>query len=233
VSYLFVVVVRSLAYLVVAFGLAVSWPHPAHAQAVPPAATSSEARPDFSGTWSLNRNLSDDPSHANLEAFRPQGGQSPGAFGGGPSRRGGRGGFGGSRPSSKDTAAASTPDERTRLQLLTDQLKRASASLVISHHDPSFVIDDAQDHAQFFQTSGTPDEHQLGSVTITSTTHWEGSRLVTAYALSTRQNLVYTYTLLTKTKQLVLRVRLDVTGGQRANGPELMLVYTLAPSEPK
>jgi hypothetical protein len=222
-----VIVVRFPAYLVVAFGLAVAWPRPAHAQAVAPAATSVEGRPNFSGTWSLNRNLSDDPSQANFEALRPQ---SPGGFGGGSGRRGG---FGGSRPGNKDTAAASTPDERTRLQLLTGQLKGGSASLVISHHDPSFVVDDAQDHAQFFQTSGTPDEHQLGSVTVTSTTHWEGSRLVTAYALSSRQNLVYTYTLLQKTNQLVIRVRRDVTGGQRANGPELMLVYTLAPSEPR
>jgi hypothetical protein len=189
-----------------------------------------EGQPDFSGTWSLDRNLSDDPSQANFEASRPQRGQGPGGFGGGSNRRGG---FGGSRPGNKDTVAASTPDERTRLQLLTDELKRASASLVISHHDPSFVVDDAQDHAQFFQTSGTADEHQLGSVTITSTTHWDGSRLVTAYALSSRQNLVYTYTLLPKTKQLVLRVRRDVTGGQHANGPELMLVYTQAPAEPR
>ena len=185
--------------------------------------------PDFSGTWSLNRNLSDDPSHVNLEA--PRGGR--GGFGGGSSGRGGgRGGFGGSRPGSRDTLAASTPDEKARLQVLTDQLKRGSASLVISHHDPSFVIDDAQ-HAQFFQTSGTPDEQHLGSVTVTSTTHWDGSRLVTAYALSSRLNLVYTYTLLPKTKQLVFRARLEAADGQRANGPELMLVYTPAPSEAK
>ena len=95
------------------------------------------------------------------------------------------------------------------------------------------MIDDAQEHAQFFQTNGTPDEQHLGSVTITSTTHWEGSRLVTAYALSSRLNLVCTYTLLPKTKQLVLRARLEAAEGQRTNGPELMLVYTLAPSEAK
>lgn len=219
---------RFLPYLAVSFGLAVSWAHPAHAQTVPPAATSAEATPNFSGTWLLDRNLSDDPSRANFEAGRPQSGRRPGGFGGGSSRRGG---FGGSPSGSRDTAAASTPDERSRLQVLTNQLKKASASLVISHHDSSFVID-AQDHAQFFQTNGTPDEHHLGSVTVTSTTRWEGSRLVTAYALSSRQNLVYTYTLLPTTRQLVLRVRRDATEGPRANGPELMLVYTLAPSEP-
>ena len=58
------------------------------------------------------------------------------------------------------------------------------------------MINDAQNHTQFFKTDGSIDEHQLGSVTVTSTTHWEGSRLVTAYALSSRQQLVFTYTLL-------------------------------------
>lgn len=225
---------RFLAYLVVAIGLALAWIPPARAQTVQAAATSAEARPNFSGTWSLDRSISNDPSQANFEASRQQSGQRPGGFGGGSGRRGGGlGGFGGSRPRNRDTADASTPDERTRLQGLTDQLKKASASLVISHHDPSFVINDAQDHTQFFQTNGTKDEHQLGSVTVTSTTQWEGSRLVTAYTLSSRQKLVYAYTLLPTTKQLVLRVRLDATEGQRANGPELKLVYTLAPSEPK
>ena len=46
---------------------------------------------------------------------------------------------------------------------------------------------------------------------VSSTTHWEGTRLVTSYTLSSRQQLVCTYTVLPATKQLVLRVRRDVT----------------------
>jgi hypothetical protein len=173
---------RFFVYLVGAIGLAVASPAPAWAQTVPPAATSTEAAANFSGTWSLDRNISDDPSQANFAASGSQRGQRPGGFGGRSGRRGGGlGGFGGSRPGNRDTADASTPDERTRLQVLTDELKKGSASLVISHLDPSFVIDDAQDHAQFFQTTATPDEHHLGSVTVTSTTDWEGSRLVTRF----------------------------------------------------
>ena len=117
------------------------------------------------------------------------------------------------------------PDERARLSALTDELKRGSATLVISHHDPSFVINDSLDHTQFFQTTGSADEHQLASTKVTSTTRWEESRLVTEYDLGSRK-LVYTYALLPATRQMVLRVRLEGNAGRRATGSEIKLVYT-------
>jgi hypothetical protein len=116
--------------------------------------------------------------------------------------------------------------------LLTDLLKKSSASLVISHHDPNFVINDAQDHTLFFQTDGSPEENHLGSVTLSSTTHWDGARLVTEYVLGSRK-LVRTFTMLPATKQLVLRVRLVSTDHQSAYGSELKLVYTPAHSGSK
>jgi hypothetical protein len=216
--------------LVVVVGLAAAVAVRAGAQTSPPPPTPAQARPDLSGTWTLDRSISSDPSKANFEATPDNRSQRSGGFGGGSRRRGGFGGFGGGRPDSQDAAAASTPDERARLQALTDVLKTAFATLVISHHDPSFVINDAQNHTRFFKTDGSVDEHQLGSLTVTSTTHWEESRLVTTYSLSSRQQLVCTYTLLPATQQLVLRVRRDVTEVRRGTGPELKLVYVLAPS---
>jgi hypothetical protein len=118
-----------------------------------------------------------------------------------------------------------TSDERARLSALTDELKKGSATLVISHHDPSLVINDSRDHTQFFQTTGSSDEHQLASTKVTSITRWEESRLVTEYDLGS-QKLVYTYALLPATRQMVLRVRLEANGSQRATGPEIKLVYT-------
>ena len=185
----------------------------------------------MSGTWTLDRSISNDPSKASFEPAQGRSNQPSGGFGGG--RRGGRGGIGGgSRPADRGTADDRTPDERTRLQALTDQLRKASG-LVISHHDPSFVINDAQDHTQFFQTDDSTNDHEVGLATITSTTHWEGSHLVTEYNLSSRLKLVFTYTLLAPTKQMVLRVRLDDTERRRAISQELKLVYTLAPYVPK
>ena len=135
------------------------------------------------------------PSKASFEPPQGRSTQRPGGFGGG-SRRGGRGGS--AAVPVRPTVTRRTTGRRTseaRLQALTDQLRKASATLVISHHDPSFVINDAQDHTQFFQTDDSTNDHQVGLATISSTTHWEGPRLVTEYALSSRLKLVFTYTL--------------------------------------
>jgi hypothetical protein len=189
-----------------------------------------QARPDFSGTWSLDRSISTDLGKASFEPAtdrsRQGGGRRGGGFGGGGfGGRGGFGGSGGSRSRYGDSPSDSTPDERARLSALTDQLKKGAATLVISHHDPSFVINDSLDHTQFFQTTGSSDEHQLASTKVTSTTRWEESRLITEYDLGSRK-LVYTYALLPATRQMVLRVRLEANGSQRATGPEIKLVFT-------
>jgi hypothetical protein len=207
------------------------------AQTPLPAPAAAEARPDFSGTWTLDRSISHDPSKASFDPPPARNNQRSGGFGGG-SRRGGRGSFGGggigggSPRDNRDTSNDRTPEEKNRLKALTDQLRTASATLVISHHDPSFVINDALDRTQFFQTDDSTNDHQVGLASISSTTHWEGPRLITEYTLSSRQKLVFTYALLAATKQMVLRVRLDDTERRRAVGSELKFVYTLAPSPP-
>ena len=207
-------------------------PSPTLPPSAPPSQSTTQAageiRPDFSGTWSLDTGLSNDPSQASFDTrnneTRGAGGRSGGYGGGG--RRGGFGGYSPGRGGQRQATAANTIEQR-RLQELTDALKKASKTLIISHHDPSFVINDSQDHTEFFQTNGSTDEHHLTSGTVNSTTHWEGSRLVTEYEIGSRDKLVYTYTVLPKTKQLVLRVRRDSSGGPRTSGPELKLVYNL------
>jgi hypothetical protein len=219
-----------LASTAAAFALAFISPFLLSAQTAPPHATTpAEARPDFSGTWSLDPGISHDPSKASFDQAQGQSNQRYGGFGGGG--RGGRGG--GYHPADQDSAGSRTPDEKARLQALTDQLRKASATLVISHHDPSFVINDAQNHTQFFQTDDSTSDQEIGQLKIPSTTHWEGSHLVTEYTLSSREKLVFTYTLLPATKQMVRRVRLDDTERRRVVGQELKLVYTLAPSTAK
>ena len=181
-------------------------------------------RPDFSGTWSLDRDISSEVSQATFAPPSESGRPRTGGIGGFGPRGGfgGRGGAGASRNAQK-----SGQDER--LKALADELRAAFSTLVISHHDPSFVVNDAQDHTQFFRTNDVTDENQLASTTLASVTYWEADRLITEYSLNDRRKLVYTYALVPRTMQMVIRVRLE-TGG-RVNGQEVRLVYNLTPSK--
>ena len=100
------------------------------AQTAPATAAPVEARPDFSGTWALDRSISNDASKANFEPGQENRSSRPGGFGSGSRRRGGFGGFGGARPDTRDTGASSTPDERARLQALTDWLKKTAPAFM-------------------------------------------------------------------------------------------------------
>jgi hypothetical protein len=223
--------------LVLGVGLAVSGGH-ARAQTGPPAAAPGETRPDFSGTWSLDRSISADLDKASLvppnRSYGGGGGGGGGGRGGGFGGFGGRGGFGGgSRNRNQDSSSSDmTSEEKTRLSVLTDLLKKGAGTLVISHHDPSFVVNDSLDHTQFFQTTGSTDDHDLVATKISSTTHWEESRLVTEYELSSSRKVMYTYALLPASKQMVLRIRLEGDLGQRGTGPEVKLVYNQSASQP-
>jgi hypothetical protein len=211
------------------------------AQAAPAA---SAAHPDFSGTWVIDRGISGDPQQVTFEPTPQQqqqhrggGGGGRGGFGGGGGgyRRGGFGGgsgnSGGSRPSEQSSSSETpTADERARLQALTDVLKTASGTLVISHHDPDFVVTDSKKQTQSFKTDGNAAEAHVGTATMASAARWYDTHLVIAYALDEHHQLVYTYTVLPATKQMVLRVRRDVDGRQSPNAPELKLVYTLSTS---
>jgi hypothetical protein len=207
-----------------------------------PSRAGADARPNLSGGWTIDLNISTDPARASFDQRaagndRQDGQQRRGGFGGRGGMGGGgfrgRGGYGGYGGGSGDNAASgdpSTPEERTRLLELTNVIKKASASLVISHNDPSLAITDALGHTQVFQTTGEKDQHQLATVGVESTTHWDGSRLVTEYTLSDRAKLVLTYTLLPNTKQLVVRINLQAGSTRRGGGSEVKLVYDLGPS---
>ncbi len=197
--------------------------------------------PDFSGTWTIDRNYSNDPAQANFGAGQGasrQGGQSHSGSGG---RGGGFGGFGGfgrsggsggtsGGHSRNDASGGTTADEQARLTALTDELKKGASTLTISHHDPSFVVTNGLEHAVFCQTTGERQEQHFGDLTIPTVTNWEGDRIVTEFDLSSRRRLTYAYTLLENSKQLVLRVRLEDDQGSRGSGTELKLVYRMGTS---
>jgi hypothetical protein len=203
------------------------------------------AQTDFSGTWTLDRDLSGDLSKATFEPPQSQTRRNTGGLTGGFGGVGGRGGYGrrggsgGRRPSGgagggdnrndNGNAAALTADERTRLRELADYVK-GFTSIVIVHSDHStFAVTDAQGRSRLFPTDGSKTQHALATTTVDSTTKWDGPHLVTIYTIGPARELVFTYTLVPATRQMALRVRLDESGRQRADVPELRLIYKLKP----
>jgi hypothetical protein len=189
----------------------------------------STGKPDYSGTWTLDRGLSADLSKVTFGPAAAGGDRRAGGQGGGGFGR--RGGFGGSRQNDRNEASAFTQLEKDRLQALTTPVRTAFDRLEISHHDPNFVVNDARDHTTFFQTTGASDDNHFGDLTIPSTTQWDGQRIVTTYALSSRLKLVCTYTLLPATNQLVLRIALQDSENRRGGGTDVKLAYNRGPSK--
>ena len=193
------------------------------------------AQVDFTGKWTLDRDLSADLTKA---SFEPQQAQAPrntgfsGGFGGrgyGGGRSGGSGGSG-RRPGDNSGArngAALTADEHARLREIADYVK-GFTSLAIDHTDHStFTVTDALGRSRLFPTDGTKTQHAFATSTIESTTKWDGPHMVTAYTISSTRDLVFTYILVPATHQMALRIKLDDSGHQRVDVPELRLVYKL------
>jgi len=185
------------------------------------------AQVDFSGNWTLDRELSADLTKATFEPQPAQTSRNTG-FSGGFGGRGYGGRSGASRPPSSESRSgngALTVDERVRLHEIAEYVK-GFTSLVIDHTDHStFTVTDAQGRSRLFPTDGTKTQHAFATTTIESTTRWDGPHMVTVYTISPTRDLVFTYILVPATKQMALRIKLDESGRQRTDVPELRLVY--------
>lgn len=172
-------------------------------------------KPNFSGAWTLNRDLADAPSQpdsgANVSRQENTRSDPPAAVR--PSefdRAIGRGPL----PSGR-SASANAVDE------LIGELQDRSRSLTISHADPVLTVTDARDRTRLFRTNGQQDPHQVGAATIPSTTRWDGDRLVTDYDLGAGRRIRIAYSLIPATRQLVEQVTF-------ANGQTIKRVYDQA-----
>lgn len=137
-----------------------------------------------------------------------------GGYGGG---YGGGSGGGGSNP-----PAQGNQEDRDKVQQLTGEVKNPSASLTISQSADSLAITDALGRTRFFQTTGVTDKHQLDAGVVQSTSKWNGPQLVTTYDLGGGRKLIYTYSLVATTKQLLVQVKLDGGRSEPAGGGTAM-----------
>ena len=199
------------------------------------------AQTDFSGTWSLDRDISGDLSKATFEPQQTQAKRNDSGFTGGFGGRGFGGGRSGSssrRPTppsdgSRGGTAPLTDDEKARLHDLALYV-RGLASLVVEHTDHStFTVTDGLGRSHLFLTDGTKTPQAFGGSTIDTVTKWDGPHLVTVYTIGPSHDVVFTYILVPTTKQVALRIQLEAGGHASPEVPELKLVYKLKPPTPK
>ena len=184
-------------------------------------------KPNFSGAWTLNRDLSDKASRG---GFDPSAADPRGDPRGGPGRtdRGEPGGaMGRGRPGIMGPAGGpgdryrtspSAPTNRLTIQTLTSEARVPSPSLTISHNDPTLAVTDAHGRTRLFQTNGQKDQHQVGADVVLSTTRWDGGRLLTDYDLGNGRKMRIAYSLVPGTRQLLEQVTFE-------NGQVIKRIY--------
>ena len=190
-------------------------------------------RPDFSGTWTLDAYLSDHPAQV-AQAIRIDTGQPGGqeVFRGGPEN--GRIGAGrrGTEPgrgegtTSKDRAAADPmrPEDRKTITELTDAVRFASPTLTIVQTDADITIASARGGSQTIHTNGKAEKQSLNGGAVDRGAGWEGPILAVRYEVGRAGTLVYTYSMVPTTKQLLIRVNFERVPDQP--GPfDIKLVY--------
>lgn len=213
------------AWLAAGLGVIALVAAPVGAQTLP-----SPAKPDLSGTWTLDTDVSTDltkitlnpASNSSANGTRQQGGTRRGGFGGG-----GFGGFGGARPRNQSSSSGPklSADEQARLKAMADVLKTGWMTLTVSLHEPSFVVNDTRDRTFFFTTDGSAADNHIGEFTLSTTTRWDGNRLVTEWPIGPTVTLVSSYTLLANMKRLVVRIERKDGQNTRPLEPNVYLLY--------
>ena len=164
-------------------------------------------RPNFSGAWTLNRDLSSPAAQPATGANEPARGPARREPGAGVPRRDFR-----AYQGAPDRSPATSPAAPGAVDELIGELRDGSPALTISHADPVLTVTDARDRTRLFQTNGQPNPHQLGSATVVSTTRWDGDRLVTDYDVGAGRRVRIVYSLMLPARQLLEQVTLP--GGQ-------------------
>ena len=122
-------------------------------------------QPDFSGTWKLNQELSENPREKMAESMsKGRGGEGGGRGGGGMGggMRGGGGGRGGGREGMEERLG----EREARIQ-----------QIVIDHEDPTFRIRFADDIETTFYTDGRMTE-DLEAGLLEATASWKKGRRI-------------------------------------------------------
>jgi hypothetical protein len=154
-----------------------------------------EPRPDFTGTWTLNRSASDDPSTLinRMHGGADGGGHTPQSgghrmFGGGGSGR-----------------APLTPEQiQARLALL-----EAPGTLTIIHSDRSITLTVGDGRSQTLTLDNQKQRLSIGTEMADVKAKWDDERLVRQVSLDDGAKVTETYSLNTQPRQLRVMVKFE------------------------
>ena len=170
------------------------------------------SRPDLSGTWTLNRDLSEFPSEVGFDPDwhdSDAGGQTGTGRSGGGRGRGGGGsvsGGGSSRAGSVSTRFESEEDSR-KIRELMNEVKEPSEHLTITQTDAAVTIVDARGRVRTLHIGGKEDTLQLDAGPVGVITKWENAQLVSRLLVEKDRELRYRYSRDPVTRQLVVEVQ--------------------------
>jgi hypothetical protein len=166
---------RAVRHTIVALGVAATLVSIGGADTV---ALQNRERLDLSGTWTLDRDLSDkgsssapDPGGSEGGARRPPG-DGTGASGGGMGRHGG--GFGGR---GDQHAAGPRPSEVERRQAAIEAARRVATTLVIIKSDAGLLVTDDEGVSIRIPLDGRKETGAANGVPFETIAKWEEARL--------------------------------------------------------
>ncbi len=177
-----------------------------------------KAKPDFSGSWSLDTKASDDPQEKMKEIAQAMRQNSGGGRGmrGGSGGQGRGGGMGGGRRGSGASGGAGGRGEMASGDLFA--LAAVSRTLDITHEDPTLLIADENDRRQrlFTDFRGASVSASGGLQQRVTVAGWEGAVLVVETTLNNGSKLIQRYQANAERSQLTISSAVHLPGMQPA-----------------
>ena len=174
------------------------------------AAAGPQNNPDLTGTWVLNRDLSDKPGQGGGGGG---GRREPG--GGGMGRPGaGMGGMGGGMGGGRGGGMGSgggMPDreEMERMRATMEAVVRAPERLIIVKADPGLIVTDEEGVSIRLALDGTKDTGAVNGVPFESTTKWEAGKLRVERKFKSGLKLVETYSVSVDPRLLTVSAKIE------------------------
>ena len=179
------------------------------------AAAAAQNNPDLTGTWVLNRDLSDKPGQGGDRDGGGGGGGRRGPGGGGMARPGGGmggmgGGMGGGRGGGMG-GGGGMPDreEMARMRATMEAVVRAPERLIIVTADPGLIVTDEEGVSTRLALDGSKETGAVNGVPFESTTKWEAGKLRVERKFKSGLKLVETYSVSTDPRLLTVSAKIE------------------------